>query len=99
MGVGKPNSQTENKRKAKGNKNQIKRQINVTKCDTTVKGVGVVGVKGRGCWQDERTSQGGDHHKRRPQNGCLKTQLHNNLFTFFHTPSTLKEPGAAGQGG
>jgi len=43
MGEGKPNSQTENKRKAKGNKNQIKRQINVTKCDTTVKGVGCGG--------------------------------------------------------
>jgi len=35
--------------------------------------------------------------QRRPQNGCLKTQLHNNLFTFFHTPSTLNELEAAGQ--
>jgi len=45
MGEGKPNSQTENKRKAKGNKNQIKRQINVTKCDTTVKGYNDVKIK------------------------------------------------------
>lgn len=44
-------------------------------------------------WQPSRSSR-----KRRPQNGCLKTQLHNNLFTFFHTPSTLNEQGESSEG-
>lgn len=92
--------------------NQIKRQINVT--NTTTKAAKEAegtsrdcqrgGSRGRGAggewvvartlgWQPSRSSR-----KRRPQNGCLKTQLHNNLFTFFHTPSTLNEQGESSEG-
>lgn len=46
---------------------------------------------GQGHWAGSQRSRS---RKRRPQNGCLKTQLHNNLFTFFHTPSTLNELAA-----
>lgn len=55
---------------------------------------------GQGHWARSQRSRS---RKRRPQNGCLKTQLHNNLFTFFHTPSTLNElaapaPDGCGEG-
>lgn len=70
--------------------NQIKRQINVT--NTTTKAVRNSSVEsGQGHWAGSQRSRS---RKRRPQNGCLKTQLHNNLFTFFHTPSTLNELAA-----
>lgn len=54
----------------------------------------------QGHWAGSQRSRS---RKRRPQNGCLKTQLHNNLFTFFHTPSTLNElaapaPDGCGEG-
>lgn len=93
--------------------NQIKRQINVT--NTTTKAVRNSSMRGRGLRRTcgEGGMLGGQGHwarsqrsrsrKRRPQNGCLKTQLHNNLFTFFHTPSTLNElaapaPDGCGEG-
>lgn len=81
--------------------NQIKRQINVT--NTTTKAARNSSMKRRRRGRGGRVESGQGHwagsqrsrsRKRRPQNGCLKTQLHNNLFTFFHTPSTLNELAA-----
>lgn len=81
--------------------NQIKRQINVTNTTTKAvrnssmtrrrRGRGGRVESGQGHWAGSQRSRS---RKRRPQNGCLKTQLHNNLFTFFHTPSTLNELAA-----
>lgn len=81
--------------------NQIKRQINVTNTTTKAernssmrrrrRGGGCRVESGQGHWAGSQRSRS---RKRRPQNGCLKTQLHNNLFTFFHTPSTLNELAA-----
>lgn len=91
------------RREERQQQNQIKRQINVT--NTTTKAVRHSSMRRR--WRDGggggRVESGQGHwagsqrsrsRKRRPQNGCLKTQLHNNLFTFFHTPSTLNELAA-----